>query len=210
MENSFDRKAASWDDNPRRKILIEQVAQALEKKMVFHPADHLLEYGSGTGQLGFLLLDKVGSLTFCDTSKEMLKQVDRKREESSAQNINLLLADFSIEKPPFAVYDKIVSMLVLHHVENIPALLRNVHYALKSGGIFCWIDLDREDGSFHDHEPVPHRGFDRREIETYLSDVGFELLDYSREISREKEINGEIRQFPLFIQLARKNREHKP
>ena len=54
-------------------------------------------------------------------------------------------------------------MMALHHVEDIGATLGSIEAALAPGGWIGLIDLDKEDGSFHDPDQpgIHHHGFDR-------------------------------------------------
>ena len=95
-------------------------------------------------------------------------------------------------------------MKVLHHVENVPKLLKNFNKKLKPGGWLCSIDLEKEDGSYHHHEGVPHKGFERTEFEDLLKDAGFTPAHYSNEIVIEKEREGVVKKFRLVVSLAKK------
>ena len=150
MGNSFDEKAAVWDENPRRIELVEKVWILIKDQINFQNIEKVLDYGCGTGLLGYKIVDQVGFITFCDTSAGMLKQVKKKQEYFDYRNVEILQSDFTADKLPAQKYDLILSMMALHHVTNIPLLLKNFNELLNTGGLFCWIDIDKEDGSFHD------------------------------------------------------------
>jgi ubiquinone/menaquinone biosynthesis C-methylase UbiE len=204
MVNSFDNRAATWDENPRRIKLVEKVSNLILKEIDFHKTDEILDYGCGTGLLGYSLIDKVGSITFCDSSSGMLEQVEKKRDYYGYQNIKILNADFSLIEKIEQSYNFIFSMLVMHHVVDLKLILSKFHEALKEGGSFCWIDLDKEDGSFHNDDTIPHFGFDKEATIQLLKEAGFETTFYSNELLIKKEINEELRSFPLFVLIAQK------
>ena len=204
MGNSFDNRAATWDENPRRIKLVENVSNVILSKIDFQKTDEILDYGCGTGLLGYSLIDKVGSVIFCDSSTGMLEQVEKKRNYYDYKNVKLLNADFSQLEKIEQSYNFIFSMLVMHHVADLKLLLSKFNEALKDGGSFCWIDLDKEDGSFHNDDTIPHLGFEKEATIKLLKEAGFETTFYTNELAIKKEINEELRSFPLFVLIARK------
>jgi len=205
MGNNFDENAASWDENPRRLQLVENVWNIIERKLPISSKSKVLDYGCGTGLLGYKLIEKVNSVCFCDTSAKMLEQVEKKRDFYGYENVNTLFADFSTEYSHIDKYDLIVSMLVLHHVEEIEKLIVIFNEILNENGHFCWIDLDKEDGSFHDDNTgIHHFGFGKNEIEKLLQKNGFEIKFYSTELSIPKEKEDGWKEYPLFICIAQK------
>jgi predicted TPR repeat methyltransferase len=204
MENSFDTKAATWDDNPRRIQLVEKVEAALRAQITFSQSMHLLDYGCGTGLLGFKYVNDVNQVTFCDTSSGMLEQVKQKIAYYGTSNARILQSDFSNPDELSATYDIITSMLVLHHVEKLEDLLLNFHRSLHSEGLFCWIDLDKEDGSFHNDASIPHLGFDKDEMIALLQKTGFEPIHYYKKIQVSKDTEEGLKLFPLFVLIAKK------
>lgn len=205
MENTFDERAATWDENPKRMELIEQAVRELRNKIELKPHMHLLDYGCGTGLLGFSLAEDVAETTFCDTSTGMLEQVKAKAERRPDLKVHVETTNLC-ERPFEVPFDVAVSLLVLHHVENLDALFANLNQSLKLGGRFCWIDLVEEDGSFHGESVVPHNGFSKEQVFGLFEAHGFRVETYSTEISRKKEVNGAWRDFPLFLAVGQKDR----
>ncbi|MBN2806877.1 MAG: class I SAM-dependent methyltransferase [Prolixibacteraceae bacterium] len=205
MGNPFDDKAASWDENPRRIKLVENVWADLEKQLDFTNIRSVLDYGCGTGLLGYKMADRVRHLTFCDVSKPMLEQVERKREQYGYRHVETLWTDFTRDQLPASKFDLIVSMLVLHHVAELEKLLMAFHELLTPKGLFAWIDLGEEDGSFHSHdESIPHKGFSKNGKEALLKRYGMEMVYYTNALKITKEIEGVYREYPLFVMLAKK------
>jgi SAM-dependent methyltransferase len=203
MENSFDIRASTWDENPRRIKLVEDISEIIIRDMPLFKTSRILDYGCGTGLLGYKLIDHVEEVTFCDTSDGMLEQVRQKQAVFGYRNVTIVKADL-LQEPIPGKFDFIFSMLVLHHVDNIVELTKRFSNLLIPGGVFCWIDLDKEDGSFHGDDIIPHFGFQREESEKILLNSGLDTFFYTSELFIEKEINGGLKQFPLFILAARK------
>jgi len=204
MENSFDTRAATWDENPRRIILVKNVTDVIFKQINFNKTHKILDYGCGTGLLGYQLPEKVGHVTFCDTSEGMLEQVIKKKALFGYQNVSVVNADL-LKDNISETFDFIFSMLVLHHVEDIKGLLLKFYEHLKKDGIFCWIDLEKEDGSFHGDDSIPHFGFEKGDMEKWLKEAGFETTFYTNELTIQKEVETELRDFPLFVLIAKKS-----
>lgn len=55
MGNSFDNRAATWDENPSRIELVENVSKLINSKINLQKTDEILDYGCGTGLLGYSL-----------------------------------------------------------------------------------------------------------------------------------------------------------
>jgi len=203
MENSFDVRASTWDENPRRIKMVENVSAIIVREIPIGKNDRIIDYGFGTGLLGYKLIDHVEAVTFCDTSEGMLEQVRQKQAFSGYRNVTILNADL-LHQTIARRFDLIFSMLVLHHVEKLGDLIVRFANQLNSGGVFCWIDLDKEDGSFHGDNTIPHLGFAKDDAEGILKKAGFEPFFYTNELFIEKEVEGVIKQFPIFILAARK------
>lgn len=201
--NSFDEKAVSWDDNPNRIKLVEQVWEHIKSSVDFSTINKVLDYGSGTGLLGYKAIKLAKEVSFCDNSAGMLEQVRKKSDFYGYQNVKIIHSDFMVDELPDQRYDLILSMLVLHHVENIDLLLSKFHKLLNPGGMFYWIDLDKEDGTFHSNNTgIAHFGFSKEQVKKDLLNNGFSIVSYSNTITIPKEtVKGE-RNFPIFVAVG--------
>lgn len=96
-------------------------------------------------------------------------------------------------------------MLVLHHIDDLNALLSKFNLALNSGGYFCWIDLDEEDGSFHSsNDGIAHFGFSRTKVERLLNENGFVIHTFDSSLKYRKETKKGKYHFPIFVAIAQK------
>ena len=92
----------------------------------------------------------------------MIEVARTRIEAEGIVDASAVVFDFpAAEPPPGAPFDLAVSLLVLHHVEDTGATLRSIHGMLTPGGYIGLIDLDEEDGSFHDPDQpgIHHHGF---------------------------------------------------
>ena len=86
---------------------------------------------------------------------------------------------------------------MLHHVEDTAATLRSIREALVPGGRIGLMDLDKEDGSFHDPDQpgIHHHGFEGDALVQLAEDAGFEDV----EVQNIHEIERDGRSYPLFL-----------
>lgn len=160
----------------------------------------VLDFGCGTGLLGMHFCGLAGSVTFADTSRGMLDQVEAKLSGAGRAGGRTLL--WGAEDA--GDYDLIVSLMVLHHIEDHGAAIADLARRVRAGGYLCLADLVTEDGSFHTDEAVPHNGFDRQEIEDLLRAQGMVVVRSSTGFVNRKVVTGQEREYPVFLVIARR------
>jgi len=173
----FDQRAETWDNAPRRVRLARDVMNALERQLPVNAGWNVLEAGAGTGLVTIPLSRKVGKITAIDTSREMLKELEKKCLESAITNITTCHSgitealDSACIHPPF---DCVVSSMMLHHLPDTSAAVRAMASLLSPGGYIAIADLNSEDGFFHDDGNTDvHHGFRRSSITALLENSGF-------------------------------------
>jgi len=67
----FDRKAAGWDADERRRALAGDIVRAVEREIGNSARPKLLDYGAGTGLCSIALAPKCSSILAVDVSPEM-------------------------------------------------------------------------------------------------------------------------------------------
>ena len=155
----FDKEAATWDDEPRRRELTSAIATGICRTVPLGRTWRVLEYGCGTAALGLLLAQHVREVVAADASKGMVEQVRRKLAVKPVANLTPRLLDLTREPVPSDRYDLIAMAMALHHVEDTTRLLANLASMLRDDGWLVVADLHLEDGSFHTPTTVPHNGF---------------------------------------------------
>jgi len=165
----------------------------------------ILDYGCGTGLLGFALQPRAAHVTLADSSEGMLEVVREKITASGMTNVTALRLDLQVDPLPNDRFGLVCSLLALHHVPDTLELLRKFHTLLEPGGWVALLDLDQEDGSFHGPEVEVHRGFDRPAFGTELELAGFSRVKLSNafEIQRGPERGGG--RYSVFLAVARKD-----
>ena len=199
---TFDERAAEWD-TPRRIARAEEAADTIASAIDIPPGCRAIEVGAGTGLLGLALGSRLGSLVLADTSEGMLAEADRKIREGHLDDVRAVRFDVATDPaPPGAPFDLVISLLLLHHVEDTRAALAGMHGLLAPGGQVAAIDLDTEDGSFHspEAEGVHHHGFDRERLAELARGVGFGDV----RVGDGQPIDDEGRRYPMFLLTGRR------
>lgn len=201
--SEFDAKASEWD-TPERRERAHRLADAIREHVPLTADMRAIDIGAGTGLLGLDLLADLGSVVLTDPSEGMVEVARTKIEEEGIVDARAVVFDFPSDEPPPGVpFDLAVSLLVLHHVEDTAATLRSIHDTLVPGGRIGLIDLDAEDGSFHDPDQpgIHHHGFDGDALVSLAAEAGFEDPQIRIVSSVTKE---DGRSYPLFLLTGRK------
>jgi ubiquinone/menaquinone biosynthesis C-methylase UbiE len=198
----FDGRAKSWDEVPGRIERAGAVAAAIRAQLAISPKMTAFEYGCGTGLLSFALQAGLGQITLADSSTGMLDVLKDKIAASGFKNMTPLKLDLAVDALPGERFDLIYTLMTLHHIPDTVNILERFHSLLLPGGSLCIADLDKDDGSFHSHEPGfdGHNGFDRAELRQILSGAGFTNI----RINTCYEIVKNDRVYPLFLAVAEK------
>ncbi len=202
----FDKKARTWDDNPVRVKLANDIAGAIIGEKIFAPDMDVLEFGCGTGLLTVKVSPLVRSITGVDGSLGMLGMLEAKIKEGGLTNIKTQLVDPSVGGRIEGCYGAVFSSMTLHHVKEIGSLFEQFHRVTAPGGHVCLADLDPEEGKFHGENPtVFHNGFERKMVGKMLMDAGFcEVRDKTAAIVERPVAGGAVKSFSIFLITCRK------
>ncbi len=202
--SEFDARAATWDSDPAKVERALRVAEAIAGEVPDLARRSVLDYGAGTGLLGFALLPRAASVTFADVSEGMLEVVRAKIEAGGAPNVRALLLDLARDAPPPERFGLLCTLMTMHHVADVDAMLAAFHRVLASGGVLCVSDLDAEDGSFHGEGFTGHRGFAREALASRMRGAGFDAVRFSTPCEVRKVVDGAERVYPLFLAVSRR------
>ncbi|MFN2395024.1 MAG: class I SAM-dependent methyltransferase [Bacteroidales bacterium] len=203
----FDSKAESWDKDT---VKIERAKKFAENIVISLPEnDNLLamEFGSGTGQVSLFLHKHFKHIYLVDNSEGMIKVLEKNIREKSISNMkaihkNILEEDVNIDQ-----LDVIYTLMTLHHIEEVDRILEIFNKLMKPGAYLFIGDLEKEDGSFHDHSQnfKGHHGFYKEELGSLLEAKGFRLMGYRNFFHLTKKFeDGSSKDFPLFFMAAKK------
>jgi tRNA (cmo5U34)-methyltransferase len=202
--SEFDARARDWDKNQRYIDRSEAVAKAMLQTIPFKKSMKAMEYGSGTALLSFALKDKFEEIVLMDNSQEMTIVTAEKIADQNIQNMKPLFYDLEHQDYP-GMFDIIYNQMVMHHVNNIDAVLLKFYNLLNPGGYLAIADLYQEDGSFHGESFNGHLGFDIEQLTEKLKSIGFGNIQHQQcySIQKTDEV-GNINEFPIFLLTATK------
>jgi len=155
----FNKEAASWDQNPGRVKLANDIAEAISGEQILAPDMDVLEFGCGTGLLTLLLSPLVRSVTGVDSSQGMLGVLRAKIENDNVTNVRARYLDLEKGDVLVGSYNLIVCSMSLHHVENlieganwtwwtVISQLRWRHYLLAEPLLSPKLRLAKSEGRF--------------------------------------------------------------
>lgn len=206
MKTEFDEKAATWDEDPSRVARAETIGSIIKERINLSEVNSALEYGSGTGLLSQAMKDELKDVVLMDESEEMTRVAKAKFRDLQLEHFKPVLFNLMKEKLPNDRFDLIYILLTLHHVNDYERLLDKFSSLLNPGGHLAIIDLETEDGSFHEGEFFGHKGFDKCILKGKLEEVGMTAKSYEvcYEIEKVDEA-GNKRLYPLFLMIAQKS-----
>ncbi len=198
--SEFDSRAREWDKDKIHQERSEAIAAGLERMIPFHPQMSAMEYGAGTGLLGFLLRDKFAEITLMDSSREMIEVCNEKVEHFKTSHVKPVWFDL-VHNDYDSKFDVIFNQMVLHHVTDIDFIFEKFYSMLRVDGYLAIADLFPEDGSFHGPEVKVHWGFDPAELVLKLKSHGFKTARFEQGFNMKRE-SGRI--YPIFLLVAQK------
>jgi 2-polyprenyl-3-methyl-5-hydroxy-6-metoxy-1,4-benzoquinol methylase len=118
----FDKVAASWDEEPTRVKLANDIFSALIQQVRLTPEMEVLDFGCGTGLVSLSIAPLVKSVTGADSSEGMLEVFKAKAIRQGQANASALLLDPDRSDFPPGPYDVIISSMTFHHGSPDPLL----------------------------------------------------------------------------------------
>ena len=199
MQDNFKDKASSWDKGSTRVNGAKTIADAIQRNIKLNSSMEIMDFGVGTGLLGFEILPHVSSVLGIDTSAKMIEQLNQKNTpECFIESLNRDIVQNPLEK----TFDGLVSSMTLHHVENLELFFTTIYKNIKKDGFIALADLESEDGTFHsDNTGVFHFGFDSDVLQKIVKDAGFTNI----KIQNINTIEKPQRNFEVFLLSATKD-----
>jgi SAM-dependent methyltransferase len=202
----FDSIASTFDDNPGRIALARAVAGAILDTIPLTGQERAMEFGCGTGLVTALLTLCLKSVLAVDASRQMLDVLDAKSRELHIYKVETVEVDIAhdIPKGPF---DFVFSSMTLHHIEDVPRLIKRIYQCVTPGGRVAFADLLREDGRFH-AENVPgvvHHGFEEAALLAWIMSAGFiDARVRQVHVVKKPRPNGVTQEYPILLATGRR------
>jgi ubiquinone/menaquinone biosynthesis C-methylase UbiE len=110
--------------------------------MRLRATDNVLEIGCGTGGMAIRLAPAVATLRATDFSQQMIR-IAKEKPAPDNLRFEVATAQTALDGGPF---DAICAFNVLHLVDDLPSLLRDIYQGLTPGGLlisktWCFADL---------------------------------------------------------------------
>lgn len=202
----FDKQAKDWDNDPKKIERAEIFAKEIKKFIQPKSTWNALEFGCGTGLLSYQLKDAFESISLADNSTGMIDVLNKKIKNQHLKNFKPLLVDLLKDNLNIGKFNVIYMLMTLHHILDLKKVSKIFNSLLKTDGYLCIADLEEEDGSFHVNHPHfdGHNGFDKKQLSQLLVANGFKVERYKVSFTIEKELNGSIKKYPLFLMICKK------
>lgn len=131
----WDRIADKYAASPIKNMAAYE--QTMERVRAYLSTDqHILEVGCGTGSTALLLAPAVRHVTATDISQRMVEIGQAKARDQGVDAVTFRRAALPDAALAPNAFDAILCFNTLHLVTDLPATLRNLHGALKPGGVF--------------------------------------------------------------------------
>jgi tRNA (cmo5U34)-methyltransferase len=198
--SDFDARAREWDKDKMHMERSVAIASELKNMIPAGNGMKALEYGAGTGILSFLLKNRFAEITLMDSSNEMIKVCQEKAEFYQTKHIKPIWFDLE-HKDYDEKFDIIFNQMVMHHVNDVEAMLKKFQALLNPGGYLAIADLYTEDGSFHGPDAKVHLGFEPANMAKTLESIGFKNVNFKTCFVLKRDSGKE---YPIFLLVAQK------
>ncbi|KAK3673186.1 hypothetical protein LTR78_007026 [Recurvomyces mirabilis] len=207
----FNQEALNWDSRPFVHEASQAASQAILAKLKTLNAQpkQVLEIGCGTGILSFLIAPHVQHVVAVDAAEGMIEVLRTKLARPEAPKnivpLAVLLEDPDDPSLPPSMegesgggarqrFDLITSHLVLHHIDDLQAVLKTMLGCLASGGkamLTDFEDFGPEAKRFHPASKmagVERHGVNTNDMTRLMEDVGFENVSVKPTWTMKKKV----------------------
>lgn len=175
----FDQHAQQWDKLASEMVPTEQYAPFIMNEIA--AADTVVDAGSGTGRLLKELSVASRHVIGIDHSSSMLEEARRRIASEALDNVELRLGELAHLPVADASANCAVLNMVLHHAADPQVVLRELRRLLVPGGRLIIADLQPHDQEwFHERMADQWMGFDRDELERWLTASGYRVGRYRK------------------------------
>ncbi len=172
--SKFDPKHAVFLDSEERKekFPLEEILSLLE----LEKDDIVLDLGAGTGFLTLPIARELeeGKVYAIDVQKEMLKKLEERCKKEDCDNIKVKLSEEGSIPLPENEITKVISLNVLHEIEDMDTL-KELRRVMKKNARICIVDWDKD--KITERGPPSHERLTLPEAIECLEENHFEIED---------------------------------
>jgi len=141
IDYNSEKEVESYDDDAKFRDVEEEI-KIISHAINLQKNHTILEFGTGTGELGIALAKKYKKVIAADVSEKMIAYASKKALKQKVKNIDFVHAGFLTYEKPKIEIDAIVTQIALHHLPDFWKMIaiKNMYGILKPGGKLCLID----------------------------------------------------------------------
>jgi 2-polyprenyl-3-methyl-5-hydroxy-6-metoxy-1,4-benzoquinol methylase len=134
-EMMWNQLAKNWD-KPGVSLGANDLKIIETTKKYLNPGSVVLDYGCATGSIALEIASMAKAVHGIDISSNMVEIAKSKADERNIKNVGFARAAIFDESLGQELFDVILSLNILHLVENPAQVMDRVNRLLKPGGIF--------------------------------------------------------------------------
>jgi len=174
----FDAVLTEWD-RIRRNYIDEALSSSVLSSLV-RPDALAVDVGTGTGELLVALAETAGKVIGVDRSQKMLELCKRRLERSGVRNVELRRGEADDLPVADAECDAALSSMLLHHLSDPAAGVREMARVVRPGGKVVVSDLVKHDYDWtREIMADVWLGFDQQQIHHWFTAAGLTDVEYS-------------------------------
>ena len=134
-EKMWNQLAKNWD-TPGVSLGENDLKIIEMTKKYLNPSSVVLDYGCATGSIALEIAGMAKEVHGIDISSNMIEIAKSKADERNIKNIGFARAAIFDESLKEGIFDVILSLSILHLVENPTQVVDRINQLLKPGGVF--------------------------------------------------------------------------
>ncbi len=175
----FATQAKDWDKLRSLHIGDARVEAAVTQLVGSKPISALLDLGTGTGRMLEVLAPYATRAVGVDQTPAMLSVARANLERAGVKNVQLRQGDIYALPIERDAYDLVIVHQVLHYLDDPARALREAARTLMPNGRMVIVDFaPHTEETLRAHHAHRRLGFERCEIENFMSDAGLRSVEY--------------------------------
>mgnify|MGYP006371613195 FL=1 len=122
--NRFDNVAHDWEAKTSRVQIAKSSVDNIKEIVDLKPDFKILDYGCGTGLIGFGLSNETNTVIGMDYSIGMVEKFNSKAKELGFTNISAIQHNINEQELPQNEFDLIAISMTLHHIKDTEMFIK--------------------------------------------------------------------------------------